>query len=45
MTEQQWLACTDPLAMLDFLDDRASQRKFELFTCGCYRSGAEKGRQ
>jgi hypothetical protein len=38
MTEQEWLACTDTQKMLDFLDDRASQRKFELFTCGCYRS-------
>jgi hypothetical protein len=38
MTEQEWLACTDPQAMLDFMFEQASRRKIELYTSGCYRS-------
>jgi len=38
MTEDQWLACTDPQPMLDFLLDRASNRKLRLFACTCCRA-------
>jgi len=37
MTEAEWLACTNPLAMLRFLGDRASPRKLRLFACACCR--------
>jgi hypothetical protein len=39
MTEAEWLACTDPGPMLDFLcaSGRASDRKFRLFGCACCR--------
>jgi hypothetical protein len=37
LTEPQWLACTDPLRMLAFLRGRASDRKFRLFACACWR--------
>jgi hypothetical protein len=37
MTEAEWLACTDPDVMLEFLRDRASDRKFRLFVCACCR--------
>jgi hypothetical protein len=39
MTEAEWLAATDPVAMLTFLRDseRASERKLRLFACGCAR--------
>jgi hypothetical protein len=38
MTEQEWLEDTDPDVMLDFMFERASRRKIELYTSGCYRS-------
>jgi hypothetical protein len=38
MTEQEWTACADPQAMLDFMFEKASRRKIELYTSGCYRS-------
>jgi hypothetical protein len=42
MTEQEWLECTDPTPMLEFLlleflRGKASERKLRLFTCGCCR--------
>jgi len=37
MTEKEWLACNDPLRMLDFLRGRGIQRKLRLFSCGCCR--------
>jgi hypothetical protein len=37
MTEPQWLAATDPAAMLKFLGARAGPRKARLFACACCR--------
>ncbi len=36
MTEAEWLACDDPIPMIRFLRNRASDRKFRLFGCACY---------
>src|SRR5262249_40624384 len=36
MTEAEWLACEDdPAKMLEFLRDKASERKLRLFACEC----------
>jgi hypothetical protein len=37
MTEQEWLECTDPTPMLDFLKDKLTDRKLRLFACVCCR--------
>jgi hypothetical protein len=37
MTEAEWLACTDPKPMLDFLQRQASERALRLFACACVR--------
>jgi hypothetical protein len=37
MTESEWLACTDPRRMLEFLPRRASDRKLRLLAAACCR--------
>jgi hypothetical protein len=37
VTESEWLACTDPQAMLEYLRGRVSERKLRLLTCACCR--------
>src|SRR5688500_2632555 len=37
MTEQEWLECNDPSAMLNHLHDRAGERQLRLFACMCCR--------
>ncbi len=37
MSELEWVECTDPTPMLDFLKGRASDRKLRLFACACCR--------
>jgi hypothetical protein len=42
MTEQEWVACTDPTPMLEFVQEKASERKLRLFTVACARLVWEK---
>jgi hypothetical protein len=35
MTEAEWLACTDPTPMLEYLRGKARYRKLRLFVVGC----------
>jgi hypothetical protein len=37
MTEEEWLACDDPRQMLDFLREKASERKLRLVGCAWCR--------
>jgi len=37
MTEDEWLACDDPSAMLEFLQEKITKRKCLLFACACER--------
>src|SRR5262245_16335653 len=37
MDEAEWLACTEPKPMLEFLKGKASDRKLRLFGCACCR--------
>jgi hypothetical protein len=37
MNEQEWLVCTHPWLMFEAVNEVATDRKFRLFACACYR--------
>jgi hypothetical protein len=37
LNKKEWLKCTDPMAMLEFLQGKASTRKLQLFVCAACR--------
>src|SRR5208337_1036054 len=37
MTETEWLDCTDPTPMLEYLLGKVSDRKLRLYGCACVR--------
>jgi hypothetical protein len=37
MTEAKWSVCTEPTPMLDFLEDKVSERKLRLLACAIAR--------
>jgi hypothetical protein len=42
MDEAEWLACSDPKEILEFLHGKASNRKLRLFACGVWRRTVER---
>jgi hypothetical protein len=38
VTEAEWLACTNPEPMLDYLEDKVSARRFRLYHCAVLRT-------
>jgi hypothetical protein len=37
MNQAEWVNCTDPVLMLEYLRERESERKLRLFLCACAR--------
>jgi hypothetical protein len=37
MTEEDWLAASDPMPMLEYIRSEGSVRRLRLFSCGCLR--------
>jgi hypothetical protein len=37
MTETEWLRCTRPKPMLEFVQGKANDRRLRLFACACFR--------